>query len=64
LIPLQCRWNTIENFTPIVLLEHLTVSHRCDSVIIKLEPPTRSIRLDTSEVVPAMEIPRVNKHAM
>jgi hypothetical protein len=64
LIPLQCRWNAIENFTTIILLEHLAVSHRCDSVIIKLEPPTRSIGFDASEVVPAVKISRVNKHAM
>jgi hypothetical protein len=64
LIALQCWRNAIENFSPIVLLKDLTVSHRCDSVVIKFEPSTGSIRFDASEVMTAVEIPRVNEHTM
>jgi hypothetical protein len=61
---LQRRRNAIENFSPVILFENLAVGHRCDSVIVKLEPPGGSIRFDASEVVTPMEIPRVNEHTV
>jgi hypothetical protein len=57
LIALQSRRNTIKNFSPVILLEHLAVCNGCDSVIVELEPPTGSIRLYTSEIVTPVEIP-------
>jgi hypothetical protein len=54
---LQSRRNTIKNFSPVILLEHLAVCNGCDSVIVELEPPAGSIRLYTSEIVTPVEIP-------
>jgi hypothetical protein len=64
LIPLQRRRNAIEDFSAIILLKDLAVCYRCDSVVVKLEPPASGIRFDASEVMTAMEIPGVNEHTM
>jgi hypothetical protein len=56
LIALQSGRNTVKNFSPVILLEHLAVCHACDSVIVELEPPAGSIRLDTSEIMTPVEI--------
>lgn len=64
LVSLKSWRDTIQRLTTIILLQHLTVSHRRHPIVVKLEPSGLVIRLDESEVVTAMEITRVDEHTM
>ena len=54
LIPLHWRNQAIQSFTPVVLLQHFTVSDGCDAVIVEFQPACLAIRLDQREVVSAV----------
>jgi hypothetical protein len=61
---LQCRGYTIDSLSAIVLFEDFLISHRCDPVIIKLEPSRLSVRFDQGKIMATMQVPGVHQDTM
>lgn len=51
-------------FSTIVLLQNLTVCHRCHAIVIILEPPCFTIRFDESKIMATMKIAGMHKHTV
>lgn len=62
LIALRWRQKTIQSLSTIILLEDFFIGHGCNSIIVKLQPPSIPIGLDESEIVATMQVSRVDEN--
>jgi hypothetical protein len=64
LIPGLVRDMHVDRFTAIVVFEGSLVRHRCNTIIMKLEPSSLSIGLDNSKVISIVQITRMDQDSV
>lgn len=64
LVALQRLWNAVQRFAAKILLQHLAISHRSHTIIVKLEPSGVAIWFYQRKVVSAVHVTGMHQDAM